>query len=930
MTNRIFQHGFGAGEIAPSLFGRNELDQYLMGAARIENFIVMPQGAIRSRSGFRYVGTAIDSSKPVRLIPFRYSTTQSFILEFGDHTLRFIRNGSYLTNGDGTIYQISSPYDAENLAGLDYSQNADVITITSAYFPPYELRRYGTLDWRFVAVSVVPTISAPSGLSVTAINANRLSEEEQKDANKLSVSYVVTSVDADGYESLPSAAVSGTGNYYINGCKIRVQWNAVSGADHYRVYRYVSGLYGYIGYTSSTWLDDQGDNPDMTATPPKYRNVFSNTSLHVESISVQNGGKNYWYGDDGEITYLPDKIAITAIPPVAYNGEIKAVKFIIKDDTAKSILYSFDVPFTVVTNNGYSVAVKTGTDTQTVFTLGTGKTAGLVTCGVYIQTSDGAVSLAVKADGTTNNADVSFASFPDVIKAYSITDGINALLSSASWQEGGCELADVIEHCGYAGGTAVIPLEIYSTAGKGARAYANASNGVIVSAVLTAQGSNYADATVAANNSVGSGAVFYAKCTSGQAADLPSCVTQFEQRRVFAGSIRNPLKVWFTNAGYQNLMMYHLPTQNDDRIEMTAVTSDADIIKHMAALESLLLFTGSSELRVYTQNSDALTPNSVAVKAQSYIGANDCQPVISGNYVIYCSARGGHMRALGYDYNQGGYISSDISIRAPHLFDGYDVVSIALTKAPVQCIWAVSSGGELLGCTYVPEQGVCAWHRHTTLDGTFECAAAISEGKEDHLYCVIKRNGKRLIERLDSYGVPSKNPVNRVLDGYLDGTFTMPQSFVSNLDHLNGETVAVYVDGVRQSDKVVNQGMITLDTAGYNIAVGLPVTAQLNTLPLVVSSTEARGQGRTKNVSEVLLRCAYTGKILAGDYPDGELWECKQKDIYLAPQDSNSYLLKVSLSGSWSQDAQIQAVHKDANMIEIQAVIYNISMEGGK
>ena len=93
MGNRVLQKGFGAGEITSSLFSRSDLEQYKMGATKIQNFVVLPQGAMRTRAGFRYVGTALNSAKPVRLIPFRYSSDQTFILEFGDKTLRVINNG---------------------------------------------------------------------------------------------------------------------------------------------------------------------------------------------------------------------------------------------------------------------------------------------------------------------------------------------------------------------------------------------------------------------------------------------------------------------------------------------------------------------------------------------------------------------------------------------------------------------------------------------------------------------------------------------------------------------------------------------------------------------------------------------------------------------------------------------------------------------
>ena len=91
MGNRVLQKGFGAGEITSSLFSRSDLEQYKMGATKIKNFVVLPQGAMRTRAGFRYVGTALNSTKPVKLIPFRYSSEGiqkgylKYISKFSEH-----------------------------------------------------------------------------------------------------------------------------------------------------------------------------------------------------------------------------------------------------------------------------------------------------------------------------------------------------------------------------------------------------------------------------------------------------------------------------------------------------------------------------------------------------------------------------------------------------------------------------------------------------------------------------------------------------------------------------------------------------------------------------------------------------------------------------------------------------------------------------
>ena len=233
--------------------------------------------------------------------------------------------------------------------------------------------------------------------------------------------------------------------------------------------------------------------------------------------------------------------------------------------------------------------------------------------------------------------------------------------------------------------------------------------------------------------------------------NYPGAVSYFEQRRVFAGTNNAPQNIWMTKSGTESNMSFGLPIRDDDRIEFRVAAREANTIRHIVPLTNLLLLTGSAEWRVTSVNSDAITPTSISVKPQSYVGANNSQPVIVNNSLVYGAASGGHVRELGYNWQANGFITGDLSLRAPHLFDNFTIVDMGLSKSPIPIVWTVSSSGKLLGLTYVPEQQIGAWHQHDT-DGTFESVACVSEGNDDVTYCVVKRtingNSVRYIERM--------------------------------------------------------------------------------------------------------------------------------------------------------------------------------------
>jgi len=188
-------------------------------------------------------------------------------------------------------------------------------------------------------------------------------------------------------------------------------------------------------------------------------------------------------------------------------------------------------------------------------------------------------------------------------------------------------------------------------------------------------------------------------------------------------------------------------------VNIRVAAREANTIRHVVPLNQLLLLTSAAEWRVSPINSDAITPTTVSVRPQSYVGANNVQPEIINNSMVYCAARGGHVRELGYSWQSSGFVTGDLSIRSAHLFDNYTISDMCFAKSPQPLLWFVSSTGKLLGLTYIPEQQIGAWHQHQT-DGIFESCCVVAEGIEDALYVIVRRtvngNSVRYVERMET------------------------------------------------------------------------------------------------------------------------------------------------------------------------------------
>ena len=142
---------FTAGELSPRLDGRNDLAKYSAGCATVENMVIYPHGAAARRPGTQYVASVKTPANKTRLIPFEFSTEQTYILEFGNQYIRFYRNNGQIESG-GSAYEISTPYLTAELFDIKFAQSADVMYLTHPNHQTRKLSRTGHTSWTLAAV----------------------------------------------------------------------------------------------------------------------------------------------------------------------------------------------------------------------------------------------------------------------------------------------------------------------------------------------------------------------------------------------------------------------------------------------------------------------------------------------------------------------------------------------------------------------------------------------------------------------------------------------------------------------------------------------------------------------------------------------------------------------------------------------------------
>lgn len=395
---------------------------------------------------------------------------------------------------------------------------------------------------------------------------------------------------------------------------------------------------------------------------------------------------------------------------------------------------------------------------------------------------------------------------------------------------------------------------------------------------------------------------------NGSANNYPSAVTYHEQRRWFAGTNNQPQTLFATRTATENNLTSSIPSQADDAIEVRIAAQQQNRIRHLVPLSDLIALTAGGEWRIFNQGAEAITPSSISVKPQGYAGASNTQPVVTSGSILYVQAQGARVRELSYNNDSQSYRSIDMSIMAPHLFNSYQLDELAYSRAPDSMLWALRSDGTLLSMTYVPEHQVYAWARHDT-DGVYESVAVVAEGNEDVLYAIVARtvNGslKRYVERMESRFFSALEDAFFVDCGATyDGT---PVDSVSGLTWLEGKTVDILADGAVHPQRVVTAGEIQLDYEASKIHIGLPIEADIKTLPLAFEGAQASGQGTTKNVGKVHLRVYQSSGVKAGPsfsrlttYPARSV-----DDDYGLPPALRTGELSLAIGPSWNTDGAV-------------------------
>lgn len=348
----------------------------------------------------------------------------------------------------------------------------------------------------------------------------------------------------------------------------------------------------------------------------------------------------------------------------------------------------------------------------------------------------------------------------------------------------------------------------------------------------------------------------------------PAAVALTDNRLVFAGVPQFPQRLDYSRPDQYMSFKPSLAdgTVNDDHaISVTLLANDVNAIYWLMDNEKgLFAGTAGGEWLVNGTNGP-ITPSTAQAKRTTTSGCANLQAVRANNAVLFLQKAGRKIYELSFVFQYDNFDNKDLSQLADHMtYTG--VVDMVFQRQPNSILWALRTDGVLLGLTYERSEQVYAWHRHflggfddelKTLPGHVESLAVIpaSDGSHDQLWAIVRRtiNGstKRYIEFFED---PLDERLDQKTSLFMDSAVSydgVPVATITELDHLEGQTVQILADGATHEDRVVTGGEITLDGLYSKVSVGFKFKSKLQSSRLELQSDSGSSQGKKKRINSV-------------------------------------------------------------------------------
>lgn len=799
------QANFSLGEVSPKMYGSIDTEQYGAAATTCLNFIPLHLRCLARRPGTYFIKSVEDPTTISRAMPFQYSNTQSYVLEFSESGIRFYKDQGIILPtrliSNGTFTSTISPWSdvsddgSVGASGGKMAFTAGMGETSSVQYPA--ISNPGDIDYTLTLDTFTNDIGVQIGTE---------SDLDAYYSGTLSPG-LAQSINFTSTNTAPLLITLGTTDVSAQADNI-----VLSTSEGYTIAcPYLESEISELHYEQSFDV--------MYITHPSHKPKALTRYGHDNwSLADMAFDEPAWMDiNKTDITLFPSgttgTVTITASEDLFVSTDVgRAIRYKASDE----LIYNINL------------ITYPGTGSQIYFDIT-----------FYPQTSDNISSSIIEADGSRTG--LSYTSGTPGAGEFRIVNGqINTGDTLSTTQL----------------------IEIKQTnAGSGIWGWGTITGYVNGTSVSVSVQSDFAFAHESTQWRLGSWSV-----TTGypKAVTLFEQRLWFGNTVAQPNTIWGSQTASFTNFQPDNIDK----KEQVDADTSVTFTLNTPAVKWLKGTQALVIGCQNGVIQI-TGSNGAITAANNFTRKDLNIESSDVLPTVAYNTIVHVEHLQKRIHALSYALSTYGFQEADVSNFSDHLVRDDKIKQVAFSSTPNSIIWALTDDGRLLSCLFRPDKGLVGWSRHELggTDVVIESMAVIPGADYSELWLVVTRSidgdSAQYIEVLQAdYEFQDQELAFYVDCGIsFDGSPT--QSF-NGLDHLEGETLSVLADGAVHPDVVVSSGAITLDDDYSIVHVGLGYNSDFETLPISAQGQEGTTQPDAARIFQIDIKLYNSLNMLVG------------------------------------------------------------------
>lgn len=854
------RYAFNRGEIGKLVLGRVDRDAARLAASTCLNWMPLAQGPMMLRPGSAYLGSTKDDGE-AKLIPFVFSRTDTALIELTDQLMRVWINDELVTRPDVTT------------------------TMTNGDFA-------ASAGWTLAATSGATATITGGTLTLTALARGSEASARQT---------VNVPVASQGVEHALRIAVTRGPVFFKVGTEI-------GSDDLVQRTKLGTGMHS-LAFTPTTKFTIEFENTDRPERVIDSCTLEDNTTLELPTEWDSDDFTKIQYIQSGDVIFLAcegktqkkiERRSTTSWSVVDYygalgplrspkpreegaslwsnvyegNGRLFSSKPLFTSDHVGTIFRVFPTGQVrraqLADEDTFTDAIRiTGVGTERLFKVNVeGTWAGTLN----LQSSLEGPDVGFK---NVNNSQQAGSHPAYTSNNHYVVDDRASNANKVVWYRVGFTEGN------YTSGVATVSYEPYSSAYVGGPS----TGGSETDGTETGGSAAYARITSIVSSTIAEMEVIKPFATLEKSDNwligewngddgYPSAVTLFDGRLWWGGKDR----IWGSiSDDYEN---FDFDFEGDaGPISRSLGSGTVDTITWLLSLARLMVGRGSAVSSVRSSNFDEpLTPTNFTVKDATTRGCTVTMPGQVDSRGVYIHANGRQLFELVYRVDAQDYSAVDLTHAHSDIgLEGF--TQLAVARSPDTRVFVTRGDGQL--AVILREQDgdthLASWWRMSRT-GDYEDVAVLPGDVEDKVYVVVNitvdGETKRYIEVFARRDECIGEPLTKCLDSHIVYSGSATKT-ITGLDHLEGETVAVWGAASASNDTGVDLGtyVVTGGSVGLfpidvtTAVVGLPYTATFESAKLAYGAGLSLGTiKRIDQISFVLFDAHSQGLEFGCDF----------------------------------------------------------------